>query len=90
MLVNPALTGKSTDMSIHCLRVEPLTLLILSATLNGGVMFLYSGLLLWMNVRSLRPPLRPTAPRIAALVGSILFFGYFTVLTLLDQLGLVE
>ena len=28
---------------------QPLTLLVLSASLNAGVMFLYSGLLLWLN-----------------------------------------
>ena len=37
---------------------RPLTLLIVSAALNAGVMFLYSGLLLWLNVRSFSGPLR--------------------------------
>jgi len=68
---------------------RPLTLLILSATLNGFVMFLYAGLLLWMNTRSLRGPLRPSPLRIAALVGAVAFFGYFSILTLLDQLSRV-
>jgi hypothetical protein len=66
---------------------RPLTLLILSATLNGFVMFLYAGLLLWLNVRCLRGPLRPSPLRIAALLGAIGFFGYFSVLTLVDQLS---
>jgi len=66
---------------------KPLTLLVLSATLNGFVMFLYSGLLLWLNVRSLRGPLRPSPLRIGALVGAFGFFGYFSILTLLDQLS---
>ena len=66
---------------------RPLTLIILSAALNGFVMFLYSGLLLWMNLRSFRGPLRPSPVRIVALVGSILFFGYFSGLTLMDQLS---
>jgi hypothetical protein len=66
---------------------EPLTMLVLSATLNGFVMFLYSGLLLWMNTRCLRPPLRPGPLRVAALVTAIGFYGYFSVLTVLDQLG---
>jgi hypothetical protein len=64
---------------------RPLALLILSATLNGFVMFLYAGLLLWMNTRALRGPLRPSSLRIAALVGAVMFFGYFSVLTLIDQ-----
>jgi hypothetical protein len=53
----------------------------------GFVMFLYSGLLLWMNGGYLRGPLRPSPLRIAALVGALAFFGYFSVLTLLDQLS---
>jgi hypothetical protein len=69
---------------------EPLPLLILSATLNGFVMFLYSGLLLWLNVGCLRGPVRPSPLRIAALVGALGFFGYFSVLTLLDQLSRIE
>ena len=69
---------------------EPLPLLILSATLNGFVMFLYSGLLLCLNVGCLRKPLRPGPLRIAALVGALCFFGYFSVLTLLDQLSRIE
>jgi hypothetical protein len=68
---------------------QPLTLLVLSAALNGLVMFLYSGLLLWLNVRSFGGALRPHPVRIAALFASLLFFGYFSVLTLLDRLGLL-
>ena len=62
---------------------------VLSATLNGFVMFLYSGLLLWLNVGYLRGPLRPSPLRIAALVTALVFFGYFSVLTLFDQLSRV-
>ncbi len=66
---------------------QPFALLVLSAALNGFVMFLYSGLLLWLNLRSFQGPLRPSPPRIAALVLAFGFFGYFSVLTLLDRLG---
>jgi len=66
---------------------RPLLLLVLSASLNAFVMFLYSGLLLWLNLRSFQGPLRPHPLRCAALVGSLLFFGYFSVLTLHDQLS---
>jgi hypothetical protein len=66
---------------------EPLALLVLSASLNGTVMFLYSGLLLWLNLTSFRGPLRPHPVRIVALVASLLFFGYFSALTLGDQLA---
>ena len=66
---------------------QPLTLLVLSAALNGVVMFLYSGLLLWLNGRCFRGPLRPHPVRLVALVGSLCFFGYFSALTLADRLG---
>ena len=66
---------------------QPLVLIVLSASLNGIVMFLYSGLLLWLNCTSFRGILRPHPVRIAALLGSLLFFGYFSVLTLLDQIA---
>ena len=66
---------------------QPLPLIVLSASLNGVVMFLYSGLLLWMNVRSFDPPLRPSPLRMVAMALAFLFFGYFSVLTLLDRLG---
>jgi hypothetical protein len=68
---------------------QPLVLLVLSAALNGIVMFLYSGLLLWLNLRTFHGPLAMHPVRIAALVVSLLFFGYFSVLTVLDQLGLL-
>ena len=66
---------------------QPLALLVLSAALNGAVMFLYSGLLLWLNWRSFDPPLRPAPWRAAALLVCFAFFGYFSVLTLADGLG---
>jgi hypothetical protein len=67
--------------------VQPLSLLVLSAALNAVVMFLYSGLLLWLNWRTFAPPLRPSPLRVAALLVSTAFFGYFSALTLADQLG---
>jgi hypothetical protein len=66
---------------------EPLVLLVLSASLNGVVMFLYSGLLLWLNLASFAPPLRPSPVRIAALAAAFLFFGYFSIATLADRIG---
>jgi hypothetical protein len=66
---------------------QPLALLVLSSSLNGFVMFLYSGLLLVLNLRSFHGPLRPRPLRIGALLFSFGFFGYFSLLTLADQLG---
>ena len=66
---------------------QPLALIILSASLNGFVMFLYSGLLLWLALASFRGPLRPHPLRLFALVCSLGFFGYFSALTLVDRLS---
>jgi hypothetical protein len=66
---------------------QPLVLLVLSASLNGFVMFLYSGLLLWLNGTSFRGPLRMHPVRVVALLGSLLFFGYFSALTAFDLLA---
>ena len=65
---------------------QPITLLVLSASLNGGVMLLYSVLLLWMNNRILRDALAMHPVRFVALVWSCAFFGYFTIVTLKNQL----
>jgi hypothetical protein len=66
---------------------DPLDLLVRSAALNAVVMFLYSGLLLVLGLRCFAPPLRPSPLRIAALCAAFLFFGYFSAITLLDQLA---
>jgi hypothetical protein len=66
---------------------QPLQLLVISSALNAVVMFLYSGLLLWLNLRVFASPLRPRAVRVTALVAAFLFFGYFSALTIADQAG---
>jgi len=48
-----------------------------TAAMNGGVMFLFSITLLILNRRHLRPPLQVSGWRMAALLWSILFFGFF-------------
>jgi len=65
---------------------QPLVLLVLSASLNGGVMLIYSVLLLWMNNRVLKDELGMHPVRFLAIVWSCAFFGYFTIVTLQNQL----
>ena len=65
---------------------KPLPLLVFSAAMNGGVMLIYSLLLLWMNNRVLRGQLAMHPVRFVALVWSCAFFGYFTIVTLQNQL----
>lgn len=64
-----------------------LSLFKLTAALNGAVMFLYSGLLLYMNYRRLPAPIRITKGRALMLAWSVLFFGFFAVLAGWDQLS---
>ena len=65
---------------------QPLVLLVLSAALNGGVMLIYSVLLLWMNSRVLRGRIAMGVVRKMAMFWACLFFGYFTIMTLIKQI----
>ena len=75
---------------------KPLFLLKTSAAMNGGVMFIYSILLLYMNKRILRGRLSMGIGRTIMIAWSILFFGFFTTValayevipTILKMLGL--
>lgn len=56
----------------------------MAASLNGMVMFLYSGTLLYLNRRALPPGVRMSLWRCAILLWSVLFFGFFTVWLIWD------
>lgn len=62
------------------LDISTFGLFVLSAALNGVVMFLFSILLLIMNFKLLPRALRANWFRVLVLVWSILFFGFFTVM----------
>ncbi len=57
---------------------EPLFLLKTSAAMNGGVMLIYSVLLLYLNNKILSRSLSMTPLRFVAIIWSCAFFGYFT------------
>jgi hypothetical protein len=65
---------------------QPLVLLVLSASMNGGVMLLYSILLFWMNNRVLRGKIVMGTGRKIAILWACMFFGYFTIMTLISEL----
>jgi len=65
---------------------KPLVLLIIAAALNAGVMFIYSILLLYLNNKILDKRLGMHPVRFVAIIWSCAFFGYFTLITLNDQL----
>ncbi len=66
---------------------QPIVLLVISAVVGGFMMFLYSGLLILVNRRSLPGPIRVRGVRLAALVWSIVLFGVLSVLTFQDRIG---
>ncbi len=68
-------------LGVVILALAPGTLAMfeVTASLNGVVMFLYSGTLLYLNRRALPPGVRMSLWRCAILGWSVLFFGFFTV-----------
>lgn len=58
---------------------QPLFLLKTSAAMNGGVMFIYSLLLLYLNNKILSRSLSMSPLRFVAIVWSCAFFGYFSI-----------
>jgi hypothetical protein len=68
---------------------QPLVLLVTAAVLNGVVMAVYSVLLIRLNRKYLPPAIRIRGPRLAALGWAVVLFGGFTVLTVIDQMGIL-
>lgn len=65
---------------------EPLTLVVIGAVLNAISMFIYSGLILFLNLTSLEKPLRPSWRRIIAVGTAFLFYGGFSLFTIIRYL----
>ena len=61
-----------------------LSLFKLSSAMNGGVMFLYSCTLLYMNWFRLPKPIRIAPWRAAIMLWSIAFFGSFSIWAVWD------
>lgn len=61
---------------------KPLLLIKISAALQGGVMFIYSILLLWLNNKVLSRSLSMSPIRFLAIIWSCAFFGYFAFMVL--------
>jgi hypothetical protein len=64
---------------------QPLILLIISASIGGFMMFVYSGLLILINKRSLPPSVRIGGFRTATMIWSVLLFGFASVIAISDQ-----
>jgi len=65
---------------------QPLALVITGAVLNAMAMFIYSGLVLWLNLTNLEKPLRPGFVRIFAVFAAFIFYGIFSFITVLQNL----
>lgn len=60
---------------------QPLTLIIIGAVINAFSMFIYTGILLWLNNRVLAKELRPAHWRNFVLMFTFIFFGLFCAIT---------
>lgn len=64
---------------------EPLGLVVTGAVLNAISMFIYSGLVLWLNLTFLEKPLRPSLIRIVAVLTAFMFYGAFSIFTIYNR-----
>jgi hypothetical protein len=65
----------------------PLVLLVISSATNGVVMFVHSVLLIQLNRFSLPSTIRLRSYRLAAMVWSVRFFGFFCAILVWDEGG---
>ncbi|MFA7681781.1 MAG: Nramp family divalent metal transporter [Candidatus Peribacteraceae bacterium] len=65
---------------------QPLQLIILGAVINAFTMFVYTGLLLYLNNRVLAPELRPSWWRNLLLFATFVFLGVFCWMVIVDKL----
>ena len=64
---------------------EPLSLVITGAVLNAITMFIYSGLILWLNLTNLHKQLRPDFLRIFMVAFAFVFYGAFSIFTIYNR-----
>ena len=64
---------------------EPLALVVTGAVLNAFSMFIYTGMVLWLNLTLLAKPLRPSFFRIIAVGSAFLFYGAFSIFTVYNR-----
>ena len=68
---------------------QPLALLIISASVGGTMMFMYSILLIMLNRTHLPDPLKIRSYRVVALVWAVLLYGTLAALTIREQIRIV-
>jgi hypothetical protein len=65
---------------------QPLTLVVIGASLNAVAMFVYTALVLWLNLSNLKKKVRPSIIRVLALASAFLFYGIFSFFTILQNI----
>jgi hypothetical protein len=65
---------------------QPMVLLVISASVGGTMMFMYSGLLIQLNHTHLPVPIRMRAGRFAVLLWAMVFFGFLAGMTVWQQI----
>ena len=73
-------------MVLLTLEAQPIVLLVISAVVGGFMMFIYSGLLILINRRTLPAPIRIRGVRLGMLIWAIVLFGTLSVLTFRAQI----
>lgn len=64
---------------------EPLTLIVMGAVINAVAMFVHVGLVNWMNIRILPKEVQAPLWRKFIILGIFVFFGFFSVITIVAQ-----
>jgi len=64
---------------------EPLALVVTGAVFNAISMFIYTGMILWLNLTLLEKPLRPSIIRIVAVGSAFVFYGAFSIFTIYNR-----
>jgi hypothetical protein len=64
---------------------QPVVLLVISSSIAGVMMFIYSMLLIQLNRRALPNPIKIRGVQLGVLCFSVLFFGVFSVLLVIDE-----
>jgi hypothetical protein len=66
---------------------QPIVLLVIAAVVGGFMMFIYSGLLILINRRTLPAPIRIRGFRLVMLIWAIVLFGTLSLLTFQAQIA---
>ena len=69
---------------------EPLQLVLISAVLNAGTMFVYSSLISWLNSRALIKQIGPNILRKSMMGAAICFYGGFFIWSALQATGAIK